>query len=600
MSLEFAHGAIQWNSADGVGTIYSISGLSFQPKALRFYWMGMGSPTDLQSSSVHARMGVGFADSALGQRCVAIVEADNAGTSFCGSLYRNDAVVATLSPLTVPAADGHMSLDAINSGGFDLRVLDAAPANITIFWEAWGGSDITVSKVVDIAEPAAIGNVDYTVTGFVAADTDQVVMFAGCQSTAVSGTAADTDAGLCVGFASSGNVADNCVVGINNDDASTTIDCDAWSLDGECLGQIVVGGGTVTARARLTQFNTNGFRLNWAARALSNRRYIALAIKGGQWKAGGFVMDTTTIGNTGTISGLPFQPKGVCMIDAGATETAAGSSVALARLKLGTGSSPSSRRSMGYISSDAAATSAVSVSVDYDSILNLPDLVAGVDLELDLDSINSDGFTVIVDWNGGGTSASDWKGYLTFGDAPGGAVDLVVADASHVQSADNTVLTTVYNLTVAEATHSQLGDNAVLTQVHMLAVQEASHAQVGDSISLIPNLNIAEALHGQSGDNLTLSSAGALIITDATHAQSTDGIIFTQEHNVIVQDAAHTHSADALELVQIHHLVLGDGTHAQAAESLLLDTPPLLVIQDALHGGGGGTVTTPLIISVME
>lgn len=39
--LAFAHGGIQWLAADAATTVYTVSGLSFQPKALAFAWQGL-------------------------------------------------------------------------------------------------------------------------------------------------------------------------------------------------------------------------------------------------------------------------------------------------------------------------------------------------------------------------------------------------------------------------------------------------------------------------------------------------------------------------------------------------------------------------------
>jgi hypothetical protein len=434
MALEFAHGAIQWLSASGVGVQYTVSGLSFQPKAIRFYWMGMGTLSDQASPSVNGRIGVGFATSALNQACVTISEADNVGTSQGGATFRLDSVAATVNPLATPANDAALTLDSITSDGFIVEVLDAIPSNLTVFWEAWGGSDITVASVLSIAEPAATGNVDYTVTGFTAAGTDQVVMFAGCQSTLAAGTCANTDAGICVGFATSGNAADNIHARMNSDDASATMDTDSGSQDGECLALATISGGAPSGRAQLTQFNTNGFRLNWIARASTGRRYIALAIKGGQWKAGGFTMDTSAFGNTGTVSGLAFQPKGISFIDGPNTETASGSGVALARFRLGTGDSTAAR-AMGFIAENAVTTSALAVAIEFDAVFVLPDLVLGLDNEIGLQSINSDGFTLVMNLAAGGGGASDWMGYLAFADAPSAGQTVILGQPSETNTA---------------------------------------------------------------------------------------------------------------------------------------------------------------------
>ena len=414
MALQFAHGAIQWLAADANTTVYTVSSLAFQPKALRFYCMGVGSATDTSSETLDLRRSVGFAVSTSDRRCVASFDDDAAGTMICSSGLHEAAVVAIVDGS--PAFTGLLDLNSITSDGFTLIVDDQIPADITVFWEAWGG-DITVATTQSIAEPAATGNVDYTVTGFVAGAADQVVMFAGVQSTAAAGTAQRNDSGLCVGYASSGAANDNIVIADNQDDGSTTADTDRYALSGECLAMMALAGGNPSARAQMTQYGTNNFRLNWIVRATTNRRYIAMAIKGGGWQVGEFTHDSTTIGNTTTESGLLFQPKGILGFSATTTESVAGTSGTTGVMGLGTASSTSSRRSMGVHSENATGSSAseVNLAIEYDEFIVIPSNAGGVLLALDINAINSDGFQVITDVASAGTH---WYGYLAFGDLP--------------------------------------------------------------------------------------------------------------------------------------------------------------------------------------
>lgn len=416
MALEFAHGAVQWLSADAATTVYTISGLSFQPKALRFYWVGIGSSTDvLTEITVHIRRGVGFATSTSDRRCVGVQDQDNVGTSVCTTGYRTDAVAMTLT--STPAADGLLDLNSITSDGFTLIVDDASPVNITVFWEAWGGSDITAAATGEIAEPAATGNVDYTVTG---SFQPNVVMFAGVQATAAANTAARNDSGICVGFASSGNSADNVVLLGNCDDASNTTDSDGYCKTGECLAMIVVAGGNPNARAQMTQFNSDGFRLNWIARATTGRKNIYLAIKGGQWKAGSYTIDNQVVNNTATVSGLAFQPVGLCLIGRTTAESTAGTSTINDTACMGTGSSTSSRRTMYVSDVDSPTVMEVRMGIQYDQVLGGFGYTAASTTPgnsfYDISAINSDGFTIIVDTQQTvDPRNNEWQGYLTFG-----------------------------------------------------------------------------------------------------------------------------------------------------------------------------------------
>lgn len=415
MALQYAHGAVQWLAADPATTKYSITGLGFTTKAIRCYWTGIQSATDATSSTSHIRRGIGFAVSPSARRCVQATSLDNAATSDCTSSAFDNRIASVLN--AAQNATGALDLDAINSDGFDLIVDVATGIDVTVFWEAWGGDDITVAVVGDAPEPAAIGNQDYTVTGFVAGAIDQVVMFAGVYSTAALNSTVGSDSSFCIGFATSGDAADNISCGGSSDDGSPAMDTEGWGLDGECLSKTIAGGGSVNARAQLTQFNTDGFRLNWISRAVSDRRNIWMAIKGGNWKAGSYVIDSGTIGNTQTVSGLSFQPIGGCLMGRAGSETAAGVVADHDRVALGSFSSSTSRRSMSWWDAHATASSIseINLGIEYDQAL---DFVGTSGPTFDISAINSDGFTTIVD-DGSNGSATEWHGYLTFGSVPG-------------------------------------------------------------------------------------------------------------------------------------------------------------------------------------
>jgi len=422
MALSFAHGAIQWLAADAVSTVYTVSGLSFQPQALRFYWIGLQSATDTASDAVNECRGVGFAVSTSSRRCVGSFSQDTAATSNCGTIARNDAVACTTDG--AGGNDGELDLNSITSDGFTLIVDDTAPQNLTVFWEAWGGDDITVATVGDFAEPAAAGDVDYTVTGFVAGAIDQVVMFAGVQSIAAINTGEAEASGMYVGFSAGSTSADNVVIAGNADDASTAMDTDGYFQTGECLAMCAKAGAAVAnARATLTQFGTDNFRLNWIERGVTDRKSIFLAIKGGSWESGNITIDTTTINNTATLSSLLFAPVGMSLLWRRQAAPAADTFVATDHIGFGTGSSTTSRRSMAVRDEDATASSVCEIDtvLEYDQVLCFCNSDGTSGAKLDVNAMNSDGWQLIVDDNNGG-SVNNWIGYLTYGDAPVAAV----------------------------------------------------------------------------------------------------------------------------------------------------------------------------------
>jgi len=543
MALEHAHGTIRWLAADAVSTVYTVSGLSFQPKALRFYWQGLGNATDQASQTIHSRRGVGFCTSTSLRRAVGSQDQDAAGTMVCTSGLRNDCVAFSLT--STPAADGLLDINAINSDGFSLIVDDQGVVDLAIHWEAWGGTDITVATVIDIAEPAATGDVDYTVTGFTSGATNQVVMFAGVQSTAAANTATRADSGLCVGFAAGINAADNVHVEGNNDDASTTADTDGYCKTGECLGMIAVAGGNPTARAQLTLFGTDNFRLNWIARATTSRRYIALAIKGGGWKSGALTIDGSTLNATATVSSLPFAPKGLSLMGRMSIEQTAATSVIEDRMSLGSGSSISSRRCQGTWSEDNSITGSsvceIDLVLEYDQVLAYPTNAGAVTAAKDIDLMNGSSFRLIVDATGG--VASEWIGYLTFGDEPadiqegdgnsaGAAASSVVGAALTLADGDSdgVAIPSGAGVTLTQTTASSSG--AATASANSAIVIAGDASSTGTSTANAPANSVATSSASAAGiavaDAPSSAIAQVVVSSDGVATGSGVGVSFAQ------------------------------------------------------------------------
>ena len=419
--MDFAHGAIQLTTG-AINTTFVVSGLSFQPKAIRFYWTGIDSATDAVTGAVNMRRGEGYASSASSRRAIGSFSQDTAGTSNCGGVAANDCCIVTTDG--AGAIDGKIDISAFASDGFTLIVDDVLPAAMTVFWEAWGGAEITNVTIGDIAEPAASGDVAYSATGFAnVADNTQVVMLAGCQSTAAVGTGFAGDSGFYSGAAT--GAGENCVVSGNSDDASTSMDTDGFCSGSFCTAMCVVAGGTTNSRATLASFGTDQFTLTWAGVFTANRRSAYMAIKGGRWKAGAFTIAGQTATATTAVTGLPITTlRGVSF--KGRMSTDSGTAFAtIDRMSLGTASSTSSRRAMGQMDENATASSAAEIgtAVEYDQTLvfvGTSDTVVGT---RDVSVFGTDSFTAIVDTAGG--SASECIGYLAFGDEPPPSPSLV-------------------------------------------------------------------------------------------------------------------------------------------------------------------------------
>jgi len=415
MALNFAHGSVQWLTTDALNATKVVTGLGFTPKALRFYWVGLqsNSPTNAVAGNVNERRGVGFAVSNASRRCVGTFSDDNNGAaSDCGSVAADDCVCITVAG--TGTIDGKLDISSFDADGFTLIVDDVVPANITVFYEAWGGQDITAAVVGDIAEPAATGTQNYTVSGFTSDGRNQCVMFAGVQSVNTLNTGQGQDSGLCVGFATSTSSTNNVIVVGNADDNSATSDTDGYCFQGDCLAQIVIAGGNPDARANLSAWGTDLFTLNWTNRATTNRRNIFLAIKGGSWRASSYTIAGNTLSSTTTVSDLPFFLRGISLIGRMTAQDTAGTSTAQDRIGFGSGISTASRNSAGVLDRNGQDPTEINTIVQYSSVLSFPSNGGGVQATYDINAFNLNSFQIIVDTAGG--VASEFHGYLAFGD----------------------------------------------------------------------------------------------------------------------------------------------------------------------------------------
>ena len=415
MALDFAHGSVQWLTTDALNATKVITGLGFTPKALRFYWVGLqsASPTDAASGAVNERRGVGFAVSAASRRAVGTfsVDGDNGG-AMCGSVANDNCVCVTVSQ--AGAVVGRLDISSFDTDGFTLIVDDVTPANITVFYEDWGGTDITSAVVGDISEPAATGTQNYTVSGFTSDGQNQCVMFAGVQSVNALNTGQNQDSGLCVGFATSTLSTNNVVVVGNSDVGSDPSDTDGYCRQGECLAQIVIAGGNPNARAALSAWGTDLFTLNWTNRATTNRRNIFLAIKGGSWQASSYTIAGNTLNSTTTVSELPFFLRGISLIGRMTAQNAAGTATAEDRIGFGSGRLTTSRNSAGVLDRNNQDPTSINTILQYDSVLCFPSTAGGIQATYDINAFNLNEFQIIVDTAGG--VASEFHGYLAFGD----------------------------------------------------------------------------------------------------------------------------------------------------------------------------------------
>lgn len=409
MAVAVADGTITITTG-AIGTTFTVSGLSFQPKALLFFWSGRA--TNGQAEADH-KFGMGIAVSTTSRRAMT-TQSDHGTTTTATD--RRLATTACIATLTIAGAiDGLADLDAILSDGFRLIIDDVFSAALQVGWLALGGTDLTVATIVAIAVPAAPGDQDITVTGFTASAADQAVIFLGSVGAPDTTT---THSCFCLG-AAAGSALNNAVMAGISVDAQATSVTASYCRAGESLAR-AFGEGLIDIRGSVTAWLTDAFRINWAE-VVSGEDFVALCLKGGQYAVGNAL---TSTGTTNQTEGTPFTPLALLV----ASHNKAASTVDTEQLvderSVGVATSPTSRRYASILDDDSSASSDIGVAYNETQMYANQSTAAAIAIEGLMDLVSFDGtpgFTYVMD-DADPVAAFFW--YLAMAGAAAGAVTL--------------------------------------------------------------------------------------------------------------------------------------------------------------------------------
>ncbi len=371
------------------GTTYTITGLSFQPKAIICFYAGHDSAVDAISAAIDIRMGIGFATGASDRRCAFTNQDDASDNTQCDSYVHNAAVIGVLD--NTGALAGLADIQSFDSGGVTFVIDQQFPAALRVSVILLGGSDISNVSTVEFLMPAGTGNFDVTSLGF----QGDFGFFANA-FTLTAPPAGRVHASLSFGAAKSSS--EQAVIATSSLDNQTTSDTARYCLDSvECVAGISPSGGLV--RAAFVSWLSNGFRLN-ALEVNSQIQVIGLIVKGGSWTIKPFATLTDTV-TTIPVTGAGFTPNGGMVVSHGTSESTQDTVQTQGFASLGAFESASARLAQLATSKDnqAAGIDAV-VAIEYDAVYIREDTgVVGANLVglMDVQSMDADGVTFIMD-----------------------------------------------------------------------------------------------------------------------------------------------------------------------------------------------------------
>jgi hypothetical protein len=384
-----------------VSSTVAVTGVGFTPKAVIFWWSGRTGSADA-AGSASVVSGIGWATSPSNRNCAFVRIEDAVATSDNGRCYRDDTCVG-LTTTTGDAIDGLLDLQSFGGDGFTLVVVDQFAASYRIHYLALGGDDLTNATTGSATEATSTGDESYTGTGF----QPDCLMFIGCNTLTTNSPQANAE--LSIGAAVA--TGDAFVwVGESADNQAANTVTGGYCRFGELWANTTTASSLVAGRASLVSMDADGFTLNFAERSSTNPIYY-LALKGGRYAVGSVATatDSTPFSETGVGVGTPAA---VLFVSAGKLEDASDTPSAHNRLSFGAASSASDQAVIGFFDENGTADTECSTAMEHDAVyvsLATTDAVQGL---MSLQSMDSDGFTMVMDDPDSGNA---FVGYIAFG-----------------------------------------------------------------------------------------------------------------------------------------------------------------------------------------
>jgi hypothetical protein len=392
VALSSATGILQIGTGTA-GTVYSVTGLSFQPKIVFFAMSGNTVIGTAARGSINGLWGVAVGTTT--RRCVAIQSTDAAGTMETDAIERDDACIATLTHAGTGAVDGLADFNGFTSDGFGVIVDDQFSQVEEVWYWALGGSDIDQIATGVLTEPGATGTQSVTGLGF----QPTVVNLFSCDATSVN-TAA-SDASLMIGFMTS---AAEGVIANKSDDARGTATTNHYARDNEVVAGFEASaaspGGTlvIDMRASSGGMTVNGFDLSWTERTARARRIPWVAWNGSaSWKLGSDTMPNgMTVSSTRDVTGVGFEPGHGLILMTRDVESTADTAQGHAALSIGAFVGTGTQKCVAWIDeTGGGAAECTTVTDDNDLAFYMP--LGGGPNRFRITAIGSDGFTLTHD-----------------------------------------------------------------------------------------------------------------------------------------------------------------------------------------------------------
>jgi hypothetical protein len=388
-------------------SLVTVTDPGFTPEAVIYYWTGETGSTDNVARG-DAFPGIGWCTSATSRVAIGGFTEDAVGNVDADLSHRSNACISKIDG--VRNSDGLADFHSFNTNGFTVVIDEQFGTNLRVGYLALGG-DITAATTGDF-KPSSSGTQEVTV-GF----QPEFVLFANC-SRLNAGPEIAGNLNISVGAATSATSRFVCC--FSNDNGTNVGESYHYGYSGECCTVISSTGAAGINRADFDSFQANGFWVDWEEYAEGTQIYY-LALAGGDYLVGDLA--TATDGSGITESSFGFQPAAAMFFSNSKAENAQDTPASDGKMSIGAFSATDQRSAQAWYHEDGPTDMEVSTALETDAVyVNISTTDATLDGLMDVQTINSDGFTMVMDDT---DPAAYFVGYMAFG--PGGTGNTVTS-----------------------------------------------------------------------------------------------------------------------------------------------------------------------------
>lgn len=404
MAMEAEVGILTIDTGKTAGQTQAVSGLGFQPKILLYWWNGATEGTDSVTQRDHTR-GFGYMISGSDRGCNISSSDDLAAKSDTYHRVRDECCVMEM---LVNSGGGRLDFYSFDSDGFTVEY-DAQFTNaLKIGYLALGGASLTNVKGGTFNTATATGTQSYTGVGF----QPDFMMFL-TQGRGASLPMGASDSMFNIGMASSAS-AFAAFQGGSNDNQATS-DTHNYCIGSECLAVGRYAEDSPYIRADLYSFDSDGWTLDYFEVRTTAYPCLYIAMKGGNYLVGNLL--TKDDGTDIVESGFGFEPSAVLLFSGCESEHTTDTLTTEDRFSVGAFSATDERNALGMIDVDNLADTEIYTAIEHDGVFAKISTGGALDAVMDVKSIDSGGFTCVMD-DPEGSGNSSFVPYAAFGPRP--------------------------------------------------------------------------------------------------------------------------------------------------------------------------------------